>query len=433
MWLSTGRLVPPPRLSLSERDRLGTSVNPLGPVFISYRDRDGADVAGQLARQLRAIGLPVWLDVDDLPPGETRRRLTDALAAGLSGAVLVVTPDIRHSDIVKNVELPRLLALQTSADFSLAIANTISNPDEPSKPDFAAPNRILGVTSPPLEDVHQYPFFEEQHAARIAKAMALRRMEVVRRGGHGELLVDIATRAMARAFSHGTLPGLVIRSQPPEKGHRVAAGDAWQAFSRTVGMLPDLVSEAAVKSVRIRGNAHLSMGFALGSALPMAVPWAISVEPRFGEVWPDVSGGTAEVEVEVEERDPGGDVVVLVDCVEHELVSNAFDDLVDNLATPVAASIRLVMRRRLASDEGADAADAIAAAIRGTAARYGSPVVHIALRAPMPVALMLGRRLNTLEAHLYEWEDGVSPARYVHVATVSSGRGPVIAMSHEEI
>jgi len=49
--------------------------------------------------------------------------------------------------------------------------------------------------------------------------------------------------------------------------------------------------------------------------------------------------------------------------------------------------------------------------------------VHLFLRTPFPIALLLGRPLNTLEVTLYEWDDtGVAP-RYVEVATVASGRG----------
>ena len=45
--------------------------DPADPVFISYRQKDGTGVAGELAWLLRAAGIPVWRDRDDLPPGDT--------------------------------------------------------------------------------------------------------------------------------------------------------------------------------------------------------------------------------------------------------------------------------------------------------------------------------------------------------------------------
>ena len=89
---------------------LGT-VDPRGPVFVSYRTSDGSALATDTAWALRAAGVPVWHDQSDLPPGDTRNRLAEALGSGLSGAVLLVTPEIKHSEVVREIELPQLLQL----------------------------------------------------------------------------------------------------------------------------------------------------------------------------------------------------------------------------------------------------------------------------------------------------------------------------------
>ena len=78
-------------------------VSPRGPVFLSYRHSDGAELATALAWALRAAGVPVWLDRSDLPPGDTERRLEEAMQSGLSGAVLLVTPDIGASSVIKDI------------------------------------------------------------------------------------------------------------------------------------------------------------------------------------------------------------------------------------------------------------------------------------------------------------------------------------------
>lgn len=74
-------------------------MDPLGPLFVSYRQSDGARLAHQLAWTLRTFGLPVWQDKADLLPGDTRTRLREALGSGLSGAVLLITPELRKSRI----------------------------------------------------------------------------------------------------------------------------------------------------------------------------------------------------------------------------------------------------------------------------------------------------------------------------------------------
>ena len=93
-------------------------VSPRGPVFLSYRHSDGAELAVALAWALRSAGVPVWLDRSDLPPGDTERRLEEAMQSGLSGAVLLVTPDIGASSVIKNIELPHLLALEAQGAFT---------------------------------------------------------------------------------------------------------------------------------------------------------------------------------------------------------------------------------------------------------------------------------------------------------------------------
>ena len=100
-------------------------VDPRGPVFISYRQSDGREIAVALSWALRAAGVPVWHDQTDLPPGDTERRLAEAMSSGLSGAVLVVTPEIEDSGAIRDIELPRLLELEKHSEFTLAVGSTV--------------------------------------------------------------------------------------------------------------------------------------------------------------------------------------------------------------------------------------------------------------------------------------------------------------------
>ncbi|MFM9877480.1 MAG: toll/interleukin-1 receptor domain-containing protein [Rhodoglobus sp.] len=129
-------------------------VDPLDPVFISYRQKDGTDHVIELAWLLRAAGIPVWRDRDDLPPGDTDNRLAEAIDAGISGAVLVITPDIGASRIVKTVEAPKIISLHVADPvFALAIVNAIRKPD--GHLDYAAPDRLLGRDPQILQGVDQ--------------------------------------------------------------------------------------------------------------------------------------------------------------------------------------------------------------------------------------------------------------------------------------
>ncbi|WP_375406802.1 hypothetical protein [uncultured Amnibacterium sp.] len=78
----------------------------LGPVFISYR-RKRIQETDALIHALHDRGLPTWRDVDDLDSEPTEETVRAVLKDGrTSGAILWLTPDVRDSAIVKNVEVP---------------------------------------------------------------------------------------------------------------------------------------------------------------------------------------------------------------------------------------------------------------------------------------------------------------------------------------
>ena len=153
-------------------------VSPRGPVFLSYRRSDGAELAIALAWALRSAGVPVWLDRSDLPPGDTERRLEEAMQSGLSGAVLLVTPDIGASSVIKDIELPHLLALEAEGAFTLSIASTIEA--EAGSLDYSAPDRLLSRTVPNLKGLRQDPALTSRDIADIARSHCRQRMEALR-------------------------------------------------------------------------------------------------------------------------------------------------------------------------------------------------------------------------------------------------------------
>ena len=127
---------------------------------------------------------------------------------------------------------------------------------------------------------------------------------------------------------------------------------------------------------------------------------------------------------------PKGDAVVYVDLLPTRS-DPAFARLVEARLGRLASvfHIRPVAERNLLpEDAGAIVAEA-SHAIRQAASRSETSEVHLLLRCPWTVALLLGRTLNTIRVSLYEWEDGpddcdslVAP-RYLPSLVVRSGAG----------
>jgi hypothetical protein len=412
---------------MKRRARQSRSIDPLGPTFLSYRRSDGADLALSLAWTLRAMGVPVWRDTDDLPPGDTPSRLREALEQGLSGGVLLVTPQVAASKVIRELEVRRLLQLHRDPAFSLCIANAITN--ETQEMDLAAPDRLLGTVprktlrpsrrgSGPLRDVKQYSMPTE--LVELARDVARRRVRAVRARGREVLTIHVQTRATPVAS--GTTAGLVVRTRPPGAGQRIPHMNAWEPLEGLLASLPLLVEESGAKVVRFLGGAHLSIGLALGSALPTTSGVHVEVEDVTGDRWRLATSSQAELGRELVQVGPDGPVMVAVDV-------NATEAPIDTFATHVqsdtrgAAAMRLKRIGHLAPDSAGELVRRIGDEIASWATQHSTTEVDVFLRAPFQVALLLGRILNTLRVTTYEWDDAADPPRYVPVLTLSPGHG----------
>ncbi len=423
---------------MSRNVKNGSSrTSPRGPVFLSYRHSDGADLAVALAWALRASGVPVWLDQSDMPPGDTERRLEEAMQSGLSGAVLVVTPDIAASSVVKEIELPHLLRLEAEEAFTLSIASTIEA--EAGGLDYSAPDRLLSRTVSDLRGLRQDPALTSRDIANIARSHCRQRMEALRAGiqSAGQFIdINLQTRIVPSAM--GPYGDLVVRLRPPTPGDRRPHRQGLEDFRLFLSDLPHLLEIAGARHGRVSGGAHLSVAFALGAALPTTLMGLVDAVDTAGHAWsisdnapaPGVSTRLLEIMDRSPLEAPKGDAVVYVDLLPTRS-DPAFDRLVEAHPGRLACvfHIRPVAEGNLLpEDAGAIVAEA-SHAIRQAASRSESSEVYLLLRCPWTVALLLGRTLNTIRVSLYEWEDGpddgdspVAP-RYLPSLVVRSGAG----------
>ena len=412
-------------------------VSPRGPVFLSYRHSDGADLAIALAWALRSAGVPVWLDRSDLPPGDTERRLEEAMQSGLSGAVLIVTPDIGASSVVKDIELPQLLGLEADGAFTLSIASTIVA--EAGGLDYSAPDRLLSRTVPTLKGLRQDSALTSRDIADIARSHCRQRMEALQEGieSAGQVIdINLQTRIIPSAI--GPYGDLVVRLRPPMNGDRRPHRQGLEDLRLFLGDLPHLLEIAGARRAKVSGGAHLSVAFALGAALPTTLLGDVEVVDTAGHTWTSSDNAPAPAAstrlLEVIDRStrgsPIGDAVVYVDLLPTRSDS-AFDRLVEARLGQLASvfHIRPVAEGNLLpEDAGAIVAEA-SHAIRQAASRSETSEVHLLLRCPWTVGLLLGRTLNTIRVSLYEWEDGPDDGesrlapRYLPSLLVRSGAG----------
>ncbi len=417
--------------------RGASAVDPRGPVFISYRQSDGKALAGSLAWALRAAGVPVWHDDTDLPPGDTDRRLEEALASGLSGAVVLVTPEIEQSRVIRDVELPRLLDLEGNSEFTLAVGSTVEEFNSPGRLDYAAPDRLLRQPQGTLGRLNQQRVAESDEWTGLANALSRQRLTRLRpeiEASRGVLVIDVQTRVPPVASAQDG--DLVLRLRPPVDSERRPHPSGLEDLHRFLGELPHLVAIAAARAVRVRGGAHLSVACALGAALPTTLAGTVEVIDTQGDGWvltgqapAPIGEGLCEAVTPPVYNYERGPVLVYIDLLPQRSDA-AFDEMVALSTTAFAGVVHFRPRGAglLMPRDAAAIVGELTGEIRTLANRHSTTEVHLLLRCPYPVALLLGRTLNTLAVHLYEWEDstdgdsGFNP-RYVPSMVLRSGAG----------
>ena len=182
----------------------------------------------------------------------------------------------------------------------------------------------------------------------------------------------------------------------------------------------------------------MTVAYALGAALPTTLIGRVEAVDTRGDVWsltgnpavPDGSYQILGVEQASSASAPTGVILVYIDLLPTRNDS-AFDELVAEGIDRFAAAfhVRPIRGGWLNPDEAEAMTGEASRVIRDLAGQFRASEVHLLLRCPWTVALLLGRTLNTLRVHLYEWEDGPSDLgataspRFLPSLVVRSGAG----------
>lgn len=396
----------------------------VGPVFLSYRHQDGTTIVEKAARLLRSHGVPVWLDQSDLPPGDIEQSLLEALGSGLSDGILVATPGVAESFVIKNQEVPGLLAHSADSDFRFVIINGHKLPS--GEYDFEGPRVSLGWPKKRWGNPKQYRA-EDSELVGLAGDMARLRIKRARQSADGDAcVVELQTR---RTSHSKTVEGhLVFRSCSPADGQRVLPTVVWEDLRAFTAILPQLVEESKCGTVEFRGGSHLSVGFAAGAALPEASGFGLRIVDRSG-TWTRKALTPGAIDALGPEC-PGRAPAIFIDVNPNDPPEDTFGNYLAASA-PQLCRHEIAQRVQLDAGQGSELSARIAWQIRQIASAHKSQQVHLFLRTPWPMAILVGSLLNTLSCHLYEWNNAVVPAAYVPSIVVASGvgGGPIQSIS----
>lgn len=405
--------------------------NAPGPVFISYRHSDGKSVANECAERLRAAGVPVWIDVNNANAGDIWDRIVLGLKKGISGAIIIATPDIRHSSVVKQLEAPALLALlDNNPSFSMVVVNTSKNSE--GSVDYSQPDKLLDTTDSRLARVKQYSNSAED-LDRMTEALVLERVESINHkrasGGAKIFRLSIYTRE-SEPPGRETSNHLDIYL-PHKDGQPTLTSHAVRALMCSSPIIRRAVSSSGAECLQVEGRAHLSVAFALGAQLPSTLVRKLKVT-QADETWNSYEGASNQkLLVRARGNDSsashsGQEVAVFVNFLDTSSPA-AFDDYVrlNYISLSAWTELRLACKGRISPDQGGVIACEAAQHIRQLSRDHQNAHVHLFLGCPFPIAVLIGRLMNTLDLSVYEWQGRPTPC-YIKAMTISTSYENVI-------
>ena len=404
--------------------------NPTGQVFLSYRRTKSEDAARLIAAQ-HDHGIPTWQDVanlDTVPTEDELRRVLEDHQ--LAAAVLFITPDVKDSNIIRQVEVPKVVKRVEANDGFFAVPVAAGGLDYQGA--SAVTESILSFQRLMDWNMHKVPNAEvtPKDAVEVALRVLVQRVKAV----HRMLPQDEPLRV-----------GLFVRKKPPmelgnallfdwaprfsgkEAGPEVWEGTLLPALKRAADAV---LQHAPGRKVEAFGMPTLPAALALGCAFlattGIIASWRQFTPGKPTQLWSlgearESSGFAARTF----SRDPNGrDLAVLVS------VSDDVEPVFAMFLAEEQPKLRAVVRVTKAAGvyphmvdspgQASDIAHIVRDGIRDARREYGGVgTVHVFVAVPAGLAFLIGQLLNTLgQVQTYE-----------HVAVDGSGRyrkGPLL-------
>lgn len=416
----------------------GRAIDRNGPVFVSYRHSDGFERANSFETLLLAAGLVVWRDIRDVRPGTIEDRLEVALSDGLSGAVLIVTPDVCKSIVVREREAPRLIELDEHPEFSLAIANEIPSRGTAGEPDYSAADRILGFAPDAiLADKKQVFSRLLKERLVIVNDLVRHRLETRRADpSSSKTLLDIAvqTRPPTSAHDRYERADLNIRLNTEMSSRKSLSLTSRLALKSTLPIVSDAAYSTRASGISIRGGAHLSAALAFGATFPATRFGLVQITDQYDSIWrsDDALPRIDIIEDRSEDSLNAGPFAVGVFIAASPNL-DAFSQLVEELGLPNYAVLRATSSTFMDARAGAATARYVADSIKAFARGHGTVDVHLAFQGPFGLAIQIGQLLNTVRTHVYELEDSGDLPKYELMFSLQLGltNSPIVSVPGE--
>jgi hypothetical protein len=381
--------------------------DPTGRSFLSYK-RSRRDEAALLIQAQRDHGIPTWQDVHNLgsvpTEDELRRVLADPTTAS---AVLFITPEVEHSTVIREVEVPKIVQRAVARDHFFVVPVAAGGLDFAQAAD--ATSNHLSAQNLADWNMHKVSaaVVSPDHAAGIASRALAQRIEAIHRYLPEDQALRVALFARRPSpFEPGTALALDWSARFADKEARP---ETWRdtllpALERIAKAIRQ---HAPGRSVEAFGLPTLPAAAAFGCAFlstsGLRASWRQIAPGRDDQLWtltqPKEDSG---FKAEITSKEPAArDLAVLV-------------SIADNAEPVFAAGLKKLPPLRALvhvtrpgayphlirmPGEATDVALAVQHGMRTARREYGNiGTVHLFMAAPAGLAMLVGQLLNTFGA-----------------------------------
>ena len=378
-----------------------------GRSFLSYRRARKEDAALLIAAQ-HERGIPTWQDVSDLAVAPTEDEIRRVLQdSHIANGLLLLTPDVQDSPIIRNVEVPLILERAAVGNGFFVVplaAGGLSYAD-------AAVAASSGLSAQNLADWNMEKISTDvltpEDAARVARRVLAHRVAAI----HRQLPSESALRL-----------GLFVRKAPPHESglaialnwtHRfdgkVASPDSWRDH-----LLPALSDVADAIRKHAPGRhvdafglptlpAATALGWAFMSTMGQSISWRQQTPGRPDQYWSlaqqrEPFGFTPQF---MSKNANARDLAVLVSVADNtEPLFASFQRQLPPLRALVHVMKSAAYPHRIESaGQASDIAFTVQEGLREARRKYGNVgTVHLFVAAPAGLVMLIGQLLNTFGA-----------------------------------
>ena len=409
--------------------------DPSGGVFISYRRSParpaGNDEAALVRDALRHAGIPTWRDLEDLSYEPTEDALVAAIEdQSLSGAILLVTPEVASSSMVRAVEAVRIFRRYRARGGFWILPVLVGL-------DYDEADGILGSPAG-FQDVGYWNmkrFGDETlspaDAWDIARAAVTLRLAAIReKDPNGPLSIGVYGRRPP-----GAPLGLTHDFSGAFNGRKVADG-AYAGFEKALAAGAGSVL-ATFPSPRLvgEGMAPLPLGALVGAVYsPRAgfeLEWSQFVEGRDQQRWSfDLPPAGIALDARVSTGEPSSEDLVLAVGLSAD-IEQATVEALRSIGVACRAYVHCAPKsgsytpgRVLVPEDGVGFVLAAIDKVRNVREdlAMARANLHLFLACPLAMAVLIGQKLNTFSAcNLYEHDPDARPSyKRVHTFRPSS-------------